>query len=146
MAVAPNRVMARDILFKIGTTSYSPELNSVELTLGDAPGGVRTFGEVRASGMFSLKLDGYTSNEADSLYRFLWTSFGSTASFTLTPGGGTEGTDNPAYKGTVIFNELPPLTLNAGEEAAFSVTLEVMNTGHDPASHLFYGVTIDTTP
>jgi hypothetical protein len=146
MAIATNRVTARNIVFKIGSTSYAPEINSVELTLGDAPGGVRAFGEVRASGMWTMTLNGFTSNEDTGLYRLLWTSFGSEATFTIQPETGTLSADNPAYTGTVIFNELPPLTLNAGEEAAFSVSLEVKNTGLDVASNLYYGVTLDTTP
>lgn len=145
MAIAIPRIIARDIVFKLGATSYSPEVNSVELTLGDAPGGIMTFGSVRPDGEWSLKLDGYVSQDADSLYRLLWTSFGSELAFTINPGAGTEGTDNPAYTGTVIVNELPPLTLMANEEVVFSVTLRVKNTGLDVASKLFYGVTIDTT-
>lgn len=145
MAIAIPRIIARDITFKLGATTYAPEVNSVELTLGDAPGGIQTFGSVRPDGEWSLKLDGYVSQDADSLYRLLWTSFGSELAFIINPGGGTEGTDNPAYTGTVIINELPPLTLNADEEVTFSVTLRVKNTGLDVASKLFYGVTIDTT-
>lgn len=146
MAIAIPRVVARNIVFKIGATEYAPELNMVELTLGDAPGGVQTFSEVRPSGEWALQLDGYMSNDADSLYRLLWTSFGSTATFSIVPGGGTEGLDNPKYTGTVQFNELPPLSLTSNEEVAFSVTLRVINTGLDVAAKLFYGVTIDTTP
>ena len=145
MAIAIPRIIARDITFKIGATSYSPEINSVELTLGDAPGGIQVFGSVRPDGEWSLKLDGYVSQDADSLYRLLWTSHGSEVAFEINPGGGTIATDNPSYTGTVIFNELPPLTLMASEEVVFSVTLKVKNTGLDVASKLFYGVTIDTT-
>lgn len=144
--MAIQRITARNIVFKIGATSYAPELNSVELTLGDAPGGVQTFGEVRASGEWAMTLSGFTGNTDDSLYRLLWTSFGSEASFTIQPETGTVGADNPAYTGTVIFNELPPLTLNSNEEVAFSVTLRVKNTGLDVANNLFYGLTLDTTP
>ena len=145
MAIAIPRIIARDITFKLGATTYAPEVNSVELTLGDAPGGIMTFGSVRTDGEWSLKTDGYVSQDADSLYRLLWTSHGSEVAFTINPAGTTEGADNPSYTGTVIFNELPPLTLNASEEVVFSVTLRVKNTGLDVASKLFYGVTIDTT-
>lgn len=146
MAISIPRVVARNIVFKIGSTSYAPELNNVELTWGDAPGGIQTFSEVAPSQEAALRLSGYMSNDADSLYRLLWTSYGSEATFTIIPGGGTEGTDNPSYTGTVIFNQLPPLSLISDEEVAFEVTLRVKNTGLDVASKLFYGVTIDTTP
>ena len=146
MAIAVPRITARDILFKIGGTEYAPQLNSVELTLGDAPGGIQTFSEIRTQGEFALTLSGYTSNEDSSLYRLLWTNFGSTAAFIIQPQSGTVSSDNPQYTGTVLFNELPPLTLTSNEEVAFTVTLRVKNTGLDVASNLYYGVTLDTTP
>lgn len=146
MAIAIPRVVARNITFKIGSTSYAPEVNMVGLTLGDAPGGIQTFSEVRVQGEWALQLDGYVSQDADSLYRLLWTSFGTEVAFEINPGGGTVSTDNPSFTGTVIVNELPPLELTSNEEVAFSVTLRVKNTGLDVANKLFYGVTIDTTP
>ena len=146
MAIAVPRITARDIIFKIGATEYAPQLNSVELTLGDAPGGIQTFSELRVQGEWALTLSGYTSNEDSSLYRLLWTNFGSTAAFIIQPQSGTVSSDNPQYTGTVLFNELPPLTLTSNEEVAFTVTLRVKNTGLDVASNLYYGVTLDTTP
>jgi hypothetical protein len=146
MAIAVPRITARDIIFKIGSTEYAPQLNSVELTLGDAPGGIQTFSELRVQGEWALTLSGYTSNEDSSLYRLLWTNFGSTATFIIQPQSGTVSSDNPQYTGTVLFNELPPLTLTSNEEVAFTVTLRVKNTGLDVASNLYYGVTLDTTP
>jgi hypothetical protein len=146
MAIAVPRITARDIIFKIGSTEYAPQLNSVELTLGDAPGGIQTFSELRVQGEWALTLSGYTSNEDSSLYRLLWTNFGSTAAFIIQPQSGTVSSDNPQYTGTVLFNELPPLTLTSNEEVAFTVTLRVKNTGLDVASNLYYGVTLDTTP
>jgi hypothetical protein len=145
MAIATPRITARDIIFKIDGTEYAPQLNSVDLTLGDAPGGVQTFSELRVSGEWALALSGYTSNDSDSLYRLLWTNFGTEADFIIQPQAGTVGADNPQYTGTVLFNELPPLTLTSNEEVAFTVTLRVKNTGLDVASNLFYGVTLDTT-
>jgi hypothetical protein len=146
MAIAVPRITARDIVFKIDGTEYAPQLNSVELTLGDAPGGIQTFSELRVSGEWALALSGYTSNEADSLYRLLWTQFGTEADFIVQPKSGTVSADNPQYTGTVLFNELPPLTLTSNEEVAFTVTLRVKNTGLDVASNLYYGLTLDTTP
>lgn len=145
MAIAIPRVIARNIVFKIGSTSYMPELNNVELSWGDAPGGIQTFSEVQPNQEASIRLSGYMSNDADSLYRLLWTSYGSEATFTIQPTSGTEGTDNPAYTGTVIFNQLPPLALISDEDVAFEVTLRVKNTGLDVANKLFYGVTLDIT-
>lgn len=145
--MAVSRISAKNIVFKIGATSYAPEVNAVELSLNDAPGGIRTFSEVRANSEWKLKIDGFMSMTSTSLYRFLQTNFGTEVEFTINPAGSaTEGTDTPSYKGTVIIDELPPLSLTSGEDAAFSVNLTVKNTGLDVAASLFYGLTIDTTP
>jgi hypothetical protein len=144
---ASTRIVAQNIIFKIGATSYAPDINMVELTLGDAPGGIRTMTEVRANGEWSLKLSGVVSGLSTSLYQFLWSNFGTEAAFILGPdGNAAEAADKPHYKGTVVINELPPLSLSAGDDASFEVTLRVKNTGLDTASKLFYGVTIDVTP
>jgi hypothetical protein len=143
---ASTRIVGQNIVFKIGTTSYAPDVQQYELSLGDAPGGVRTMSEVRANGEWSLKLDGILSGDADSLYQLLWTNNGTEVAFTVGPNGNsTPGADTPHWTGTVVFNELPPLAQNAGEDGTFSVTLRVKNTGHDPAANLFYGLTRDTT-
>ena len=143
---ASTRIVGQNIIFKLGTTTYAPDINMFELTLGDAPGGVRTMTEVRTNGEWSLKLSGVVSGVATSLYRFLWENFGTEVAFTCGPNGNsTEATDQPHYKGTVILNELPPLSITAGEDINFDVTLRVKNTGLDVASKLFYGVTIDAT-
>lgn len=143
---ASTRIVAQNIVFKIGTTTYAPDINQVELTLGDAPGGVRTMTEVRANGEWALKIAGIVSGDSDSLYQFLWLNFGTEATFTIAPNGNTSpSADEPHYTGTVVVNELPPLSLSAGDDAAFEVTLRVKNTGLDVAAKLFYGVTIDVT-
>ena len=143
---ASTRITARNIIFKIGTTDYACDANKVELTLGDAPGDVQTFCEQRVGGQWTLNLEGVTSGDATSLYRLLWTNFGTTAAFTIAPNGNsTEGAAQPHYKGTVVFDQLPPLALTSGEIAQFSVTLTVQNTPHTPASKIYYGVEVDTT-
>ena len=144
MAIAVPRVVARNITFKIGSTSYTPEVNMVELTLGDTPGGIQTFSEVRVQGEWAMQIDGYFSQESSSLYQLLWANFGTEVAFEINPGGGTVGVDNPKYTGTLIFNELPPISMTSNEEMSFSVTLRVKNTGLDAASKLYYGLTIAT--
>ena len=144
MAIAVPRVVARNITFKIGSTSYTPEVNMVELTLGDTPGGIQTFSEVRVQGEWAMQIDGYFSQESSSLYQLLWANFGTEVAFEINPGGGTVGVDNPKYTGTLIFNELPPISMTSNEEMSFSVTLRVKNTGLDAASKLYYGLTIPT--
>lgn len=142
---ASTRIKANNIIFKIGTTDYACDANLVELTLDDAPGAQQTFCEVRNYGMWSLQLDGITSGDAASLYRILWDNFGTEVAFTVAPNGNaTASTSEPHYEGTVVFNQLPPLSLNSNEITAFSVTLEVKNTPHDPATNVYYGVEIVT--
>lgn len=140
---ASTRIKAQNIIFKIGATDYACDANMVELTLNDAPGDVQTFCEVRVGGEWSLQLDGITSGEAASLYRVLWDNFGSQVGFIIAPNGNAVATDDePHYTGTVVFDQVPPLSLMSNETAKFSVTLQVKNTPHDPTSHQFYGVTL----
>jgi len=140
---ASTRIKASNIIFKIGTTDYACDANLVELTLDDAPGDVQTFCETRVGGQWALQLDGITSGDDTSLYRILWDNFGTEAAFTIAPNGNTTATaDKPHYEGTVVFNQLPPLSLTSNEVTKFSVTLEVKNTPHDPATNVYYGVEI----
>lgn len=141
---ASTRIKAQNIIFKIGATDYACDANMVELTLDDAPGDVQTFCEVRVGGEWSLQLDGIVSGEDTSLYRILWDNFGSSVAFTIAPNGNATPTaDQPHYIGTVVFDQLPPLSLTSNETSLFSVTLRVKNTPHLPASDQYYGVTID---
>ncbi len=143
---ASTRIKAQNILFKFGATEYACDANLVELTLDDAPGDVMTFCEVRVGGQWSLQLDGITSGDSTSLYRVLWDNFGSTAEFTIAPNGNASpSSSEPHYKGTVVFDQLPPLSLVSNETSKFSIVLTVKNTPHTPASDIYYGVTIDTT-
>jgi hypothetical protein len=143
---ASTRIKANNIIFKIGATDYACDANMVELTLDDAPGDVQTFCEVRVGGQWTLTLEGITSGEDTSLYRILWDNFGSEVAFTIAPNGNTTPTaDTPHYTGTVVFDQLPPLSLTSNEITKFSVELTVKNTPHTPASDIYYGVTIDAT-
>ena len=142
---ASTRIKAQNIHFKIGGTDYACDANMVELTLDDAPGDVQTFCEVRVGGQWSLQLDGITSGEDTSLYRVLWDNFGTEVGFSIQPqGNATPTADAPHYEGTVVFDQLPPLSLTSNETATFSVTLQVKNTPHDPASNEYYGVLLQT--
>lgn len=141
---ASTRIKAQNIVFKIGTTDYACDATSVSLELGDAPGDVRTFCEVSVGKQWALTLEGITSGADESLYRVLWNNYGSEVAFSIAPhGNASPSADQPHYKGTVVFNELPPLSLTAGETSSFSVTLEVDNSVHTPASDIFWGVEVD---
>jgi len=141
------RIKAQNIKFLIGTNEYSCDANLVELTLNDAPGDVQTFCEVRVGGEWKLQLDGVTSGDATSLYRILWSNFGTEVAFTVAPQGNAVGTtSSPIYTGTVVFDQLPPLSLNSGEVVKFSVTLTVKNAVHTPSTTppVYYGLTVKT--
>jgi hypothetical protein len=138
---ASTRIKAQNILFKIAGTDYACDANSVMLELGDAPGDVQTFCEVRVGGEWTLTLSGITSGEDDSLYQVLWTNFGSTATFVIAPNGNSvPNADEPHYVGEVVFDQLPPLNLTSNEVVQFTVALRVKNTGLNVASNLYYGV------
>jgi hypothetical protein len=142
---ASNRIKAQNILFKIGSTEYACDATMVDLVLEDAPGDVQTFCEQRVGGQWALTLEGITSGDAASLYRVLWSSFGTTGVFTIAPNGNaTASATEPHYTGTVKFNQLPPLSLVTNETVKFSVTLEVDNSEHDPENDVYYGVEVAT--
>jgi hypothetical protein len=142
---ASTRIKAQNIKFLIGATEYACDATMVDLVLGDAPGDVQTFCEQRVGGEWALTLEGITSGDATSLYRVLWGNFGTTGTFTIAPNGNeAASTSQPHYTGTVRFNELPPMSLTSNETATFSVTLEVVNTPHDPDTDVYYGVEIVT--
>jgi hypothetical protein len=138
---ASTRIKAQNIIFNIGGVQFACDANSVVLELGDAPGDIQTFCEVRVGGEWTLTLAGLTSGDAGSLYTYLWTNFGSTAEFSIAPNGNASpSSDQPHYEGTVVFDQLPPLNLTSNEVVQFEVTLTVKNTGLDTGSGLFYGV------
>jgi hypothetical protein len=142
---ASNRIKAQNILFKIGSTEYACDATMVDLVLEDAPGDVQTFCEQRVGGQWALTLEGITSGDAASLYRVLWSSFGTTGVFTIAPNGNVSASaTEPHYTGTVKFNQLPPLSLVTNETVKFSVTLEVDNSEHDPENDVYYGVEVAT--
>jgi hypothetical protein len=141
------RIKAQNIKFLIGTNEYSCDANMVELVLEDAPGDVQTFCEVRAGGEWKLNLEGLTSGDATSLYRVLWTNFGTEVAFTVAPQGNAVGTtSSPIYTGTVVFDQLPPLSLTSNEIVKFTVSLTVKNAVHTPGTTppVYYGLTVKT--
>jgi hypothetical protein len=142
---ASTRIKAQNILFDIAGEDYACDANMVSLTLEDAPGDVQTFCETRVGGQWTLELEGITSGDAASLYRVLWDNFGTTGTFTVAPyGNATPSAAQPHYQGTVIFSDIPPLSLTSNETAVFTVSLQVKNTPHDPAADTYYGVEILT--
>jgi hypothetical protein len=142
---ASARIKAQNIDFKIDGTNYSCDANMIELSLGDAPGDVQTFCEKRVGGEWALQLDGITSGDATSLYRILWDNFGTEVAFLIAPQGNSVASSNaPHYEGVVVFDQLPPLSLNSNETALFSVTLQVKNSPHDPSANQYFGVEIVT--
>lgn len=141
---ASTRIKAQNITFTIGAVDYACDATSVSLELGDAPGDVRTFCEVSVGKQWALNLEGITSGDSDSLYRILWDNYGTEVAFSVAPNGSTASANEPHYSGTVVFNELPPMSLTAGETASFAVTLEVDNSTHNPASANYWGVTVVT--
>lgn len=147
--VPSTRIKAQNIRFIIGATErYDVDTNLVELTLNDAPGDVQTFCEVRPGGEWKLQLDGVTSGDATSLYRLLFANFGTEVAFVIAPqGNATATTSAPHYTGTVVFDQLPPLSLNSGDVAKFSVTLTVKNAVHTPTATppVYYGLTVKTS-
>lgn len=143
-----SRLKAQNIIFKIDTTNYAPDCENIELTLEDGPGDIRTFDEVRVGGQWKLRLAGLYSQSSTSLYQLLFANFGTQVAFTLAPSGNaTASTTQPHWTGTVIFDELPPISLTSGDVTKFDVTLTVDNSTHTPAATppIYYGLTKKTS-
>jgi hypothetical protein len=141
---ASTRIKATNIKFKINSTDYACDADSVELSLTDAPGDVRTFCEVQTGQQWQLKLTGITSGDTGSLYQLLFANYGTEVAFSVAPAGNTTATSTaPIYTGTVIFDQLPPLSMTAGEIMKFEVTLTVKNAVHTPSATpaVYFGLT-----
>ena len=143
-----SRLKAQNINFKISSTDYAPDCENIELSLEDMSGDIRTFDEVRVGGMWKLKLAGLYSQTSTSLYQLLFANYGTQVAFTLAPSGNvTASTTQPHWTGTVIFDDLPPISLQAGDVTKFEVTLSVDASVHTPAATppVFYGLTKKTS-
>jgi hypothetical protein len=145
MMAASTRIKAQNIVFTIDAVDYACDATSVSLELGDAAGDVRTFCETSVGKQWALNLEGITSGKDGSLYRVLWDNYGTEVAFSIAPHGNATATaDQPHYTGTVIFSELPPLSLTSGEIATFAIALEVLNATHDVANGVYWGVEVAT--
>ena len=145
---ASTRIKATNIKFKINATDYACDADSVELSLGDAPGDVRTFCEVQTGQQWTLKLTGITSGDSASLYQVLFANYGTEVAFSVAPAGNTTATATaPIYTGTVIFDQLPPLSMTAGEIMKFEVSLTVKAATHNPSATppVYFGLTKTTS-
>ena len=143
-----SRLKAQNINFKISSTDYAPDCENIELSLEDMSGDIRTFDEVRVGGKWKLKLAGLYSQTSTSLYQLLFANYGTQVAFTLAPSGNvTASTTQPHWTGTVIFDDLPPISLQAGDVTKFEVTLSVDASVHTPAATppVFYGLTKKTS-
>lgn len=132
---ASTRIKATNIKFIIDGDEFACDADSIELTLSDAPGGQQTFCEVQALQEWKLSMNGIASGDATSLYQTLFANYGTQVVFSVAPQGNSTATSSaPIYEGTVIFDQLPPLTMTSGEIMSFSVELTVLNTVHTPAA------------
>jgi hypothetical protein len=145
---ASTRIKATNIKFNIASTDYSIDANTVELTLADAPGGQQTFCEVQPLQNWKLRIAGIASGDSASLYQLLFSNYGTEVAFTVAPNGNAVGTaSQPVYVGTVIFDTLPPLSMNSGEIMTFDIELTVKNSVHTPSATppIFFGLTKKTS-
>jgi hypothetical protein len=145
---ASTRIKATNIKFTISATEYSCDANGIELSLSDAPGAQQTFCEVQPLQEWKLKIDGIASGDSTSLYQLLFANYGTEVAFKVAPQGNTTATTSaPIYEGTVIFDQLPPLSMTSGEIMAFSVELTVKNSVHTPSATppIYFGLTKKTS-
>jgi hypothetical protein len=142
------RLKAQNIKFLINAVEYAPDCESIELTLEDGPGDIKTFDEMRVGGQWKLRLAGLYSQTSTSLYQILYTNFNTQVAFVLAPSGNASAsTTQPHWTGSVMFDDLPPISLTAGETTKFEITLSVDNAVHTPSATppIFYGLTRKTS-
>ncbi len=145
---ASTRIKATNIKFTILSTDYSCDANMVELTLEDAPGGQQTFCEVQPLQNWKLNLEGIASGDSASLYQLLFSNYGTEVAFKVAPQGNTTATTSaPIWEGTVIFDQLPNISMTSGDIMAFTATLTVKNSVHTPSATppVFFGLTKKTS-
>lgn len=145
---ASTRIKATNIKFKISSTDYSCDADSIELSLSDAPGGQQTFCEVQPLQEWKMSIAGIASGDSASLYQLLFANYGTEVAFSIAPQGNTTATSSaPIWEGTVIFDTLPPLNLVSGDIMAFDVELTVKNSVHTPSATppIFFGLTKKTS-
>ena len=145
---ASTRIKATNIKFTISATDYAIDADMVELSLADAPGGQQTFCEVQPLQNWKLKISGIASGDTGSLYQLLFANYGTEVAFKVAPFGNAVATSTqPIYEGTVIFDDLPPLSLNSGDIVKFETTLTVKNSVHTPSATppVFFGLTKKTS-
>lgn len=142
---ASTRIKANSIIFKIGGVDYAYDATKVTLTPGDADGGApRTFCQPEAEQQWNLDIEGTMSGQAASLYRALFAAYETDVAFIIAPHGNTTpSATQPHYTGTVTVNNLPPISLDPGQTAVFTVSLRVVNNVHTPTAtpRVFWGVT-----
>lgn len=145
---ASTRIKATNIKFLISTTEYSCDANALELSLTDAPGAQQLFCEVQPLQEWKLRIDGITSGDSTSLFQLLLANYGTEVAFKVAPqGNSTATTSAPIYEGTVIFDQLPPISMTSNEIMTFSVELTVKNTVHTPSATppVYFGLTKKTS-
>jgi hypothetical protein len=145
---ASTRIKATNIKFTIGTTEYSCDADMIELTLTDAPGATRTFCEVQALQEWRLSMNGIASGDSTSLYQLLFANYGTEVAFKVAPqGNATATTSAPIWEGTVIFDQLPNISMTSGEIMQFTSELTVKNSVHTPAATppIYFGLTKKTS-
>jgi hypothetical protein len=145
---ASTRIKATNIKFTISSTDYSCDADSIELSLSDAPGGQQTFCEVQPLQNWMLKMTGIASGDSASLYQLLFANYGTEVAFKVAPNGNSTATSSqPIYEGTVIFDNLPPLSMTSGDIMSFDVSLTVKNAVHTPSATppVYFGLTKKTS-
>lgn len=145
---ASTRIKATNIKFTINATEYSCDADSIELTLTDAPGGTRTFCEVQPLQEWKLAINGIASGDSSSLYQLIFANYGTEVAFKVAPqGNSTATTSAPIWEGTVIFDQLPNISMTSGEIMQFTSELTVKNAVHTPSATppVYFGLTKKTS-
>lgn len=124
---------ATDYAVSINGTSFSNNLNSVELTIEADDLETTAFGGTFRTRVGGLKSASVTLNfmqdfAAASVDATLNTLVGSIATVVIIPAGTSVSATNPSYSSTCLVTQYSPMASSVGDLATFSVTWPVTGT------------------
>lgn len=124
---------ATDYAITVNGTSFSTNLNSVELALEADELETTAFGGEWRTRIAGLKSGSLTLNfmqdfGAGSVDAVLWPLFGSNATVVIKPTSSATGSTNPAYTAVCLVSQYSPFASSVGDIATLSVTWQTTGT------------------
>ncbi|MDI9895085.1 hypothetical protein BH92_15385 [Rhodococcoides fascians A21d2] len=130
MAIANGKLKSIFAL-RVAGTDYVSDITSFDLTSDEAESDSTTFAEYNAGANRAWTLTvnaAWDGGSAGSLHDYLWNNAGASAAFDIQPHAGTTSAAKPRYTGTVRIPNRPDISAEAGTDATFEFTFDVIGT------------------